>query len=117
VLGLSYASRSVSSLPVFLGSKFDGRFVLGNGMMWMPFANIAWVHEFEPSRNVTASLITLQTPAFTVEGARAASDAGRIELGSRLALNRSTELSGRFTGEFSRVGQSYAGMGSLRVSW
>jgi len=117
VLGLSYASRSVSSLPVFLGSKFDGRFALGNGMMWMPFANFAWVHEFEPSRNVTASLITLQAPAFTVDGARAASDAARIELGSRLALNRSTELSGRLTGEFSRVGQSYAGMGSLRVSW
>jgi len=86
-------------------------------MTWMPFANVAWVHEFEPSRNITATLIAMPAPAFTVEGARAASDAGRIELGSRLALNRSTELSGRFTGEFSRVGQSYAGTGSLRVSW
>ena len=117
VLGLSYAARSVSSLPLFLGTKFDGRFAFGNGMTWMPFANVAWVHEFEPSRNITATLIAMPAPAFTVEGARAASDAGRIELGSRLALNRSTELSGRFTGEFSRVGQSYAGMGSLRLSW
>jgi uncharacterized protein with beta-barrel porin domain len=117
VLGLSYASRSVSSLPLFLGAKFDGRFALGGGMMWMPFANVAWVHEFEPTRNVTATLVAMPVPAFTVEGAHAASDAGRIELGSRLVVNPRTELSARFAGEFSGVGQSYSGVGSLKVSW
>ncbi|WP_084788607.1 autotransporter domain-containing protein [Bradyrhizobium sp. Cp5.3] len=117
VLGLSYASRNVSSLPTFLGSKFDARFTLGNGMMWMPFGSLAWVHEFSPNRDVTASLISMPVPAFTVEGARAASDAGRVELGSRLVLNRWSELSARFTGEFSSAGRSYAGTGTLRVNW
>ncbi|OAF11636.1 hypothetical protein AXW67_22805 [Bradyrhizobium neotropicale] len=117
VLGLSYASRGVSSLPTFLGSKFDARFTLGNGMMWMPFGSLAWVHEFSPNRDVTASLISMPVPAFTVEGARAASDAGRVELGSRLVLNRWSELSARFTGEFSSAGQSYAGTGTFRVNW
>ena len=117
VLGLSYAAHNVSSLPVFLGTRFDGRFVAGNGMIWTPFANVAWVHEFEPARNVTASLVAVPLPAFTVEGARAASDAGRVEVGSRLLLNRWSELSARVTGEFSNLGQSYAGMGSLRVNW
>ena len=110
VLGLSYAAHNVSSLPVFLGTRFDGRFVAGNGMIWTPFANVAWVHEFEPARNVTASLVAVPLPAFTVEGARAASDAGRVEVGSRLLLNRWSELSARVTGEFSNLGQSYAGM-------
>ncbi len=117
VLGLSYASRRVSSLPTFLGSKFDARFDLGNGMIWMPFGSLAWVHEFLPNRDVTASLISMPVPAFTVEGARAASDSARIELGSRLVLNRWSELSARFSGEFSSAGQSYTGMGSLRVNW
>ena len=117
VLGLSYAAHNVSSLPVFLGTKFDGRFVAGNGMIWTPFANVAWVHEFEPARNVTATLVAMPLPAFTVEGARAASDAGRVEVGSRLLLNRWAELSARVTGEFSNLGQSYAAMGSLRVNW
>ena len=45
VLGLGYAAHNVSSLPVFLGTRFDGRFVAGNGMIWTPFANVAWVHE------------------------------------------------------------------------
>ncbi|MCP3463691.1 autotransporter domain-containing protein [Bradyrhizobium sp. CCGUVB23] len=117
VLGLSYASHNVSSLPVFLGTKFDGRFNVGNGMVWMPFANVAWVHEFSPTRDVTASLIAVPTPAFTVEGARAASDAGRVEVGSRLPLSHWSELSARFTGEFAKGSQSYAGTGSLKVSW
>lgn len=117
VLGLSYAARNVSSLPLFLGSKFDARYDLGGGMMWMPSANLAWVHEFSPTRSVTAALVSLPVTAFTVEGARAASDAARVELGSRLVLNSWSELSARFTGEFSNVGQSYAGTGSLRITW
>jgi uncharacterized protein with beta-barrel porin domain len=117
VLALSYASRDVSSLPIFLGAKFDGRFDFGNGMLWTPFVNAAWVHEFEPTRAVTASLTTFALPNFTVEGARAAADAAQVQLGSRLALNRWWELSGRVTGEFSAAGQSYAGIGSLRASW
>jgi outer membrane autotransporter protein len=117
MLGLSYAAHDVSSLPTFLGAKFDGRADFGNGMVWMPFVHAAWVHEFDPTRNVTASVTSLALPAFTVEGARAAADAARVDVGSRLALNRWWELSARATGEFSRAGQSYSGMGSLRVSW
>ena len=117
VLGLSYAAHSVASVPVFLGAKFDGRVDFGNGVLWSPFVHAAWVHEFEPSRDITATLSTVTVPAFTIEGARAASDAARVDLGSRLVLNRGWELSARITGEFSGLGQSYSGMGALRASW
>ena len=59
VLALSYRSQTVSSVPTFLGAKFDGRFDFGNGMVWSPFVHAAWVHEFEPSRTITASLVTV----------------------------------------------------------
>jgi outer membrane autotransporter protein len=114
---VSYTAHAVSSVPFFLGAKFDGRTDLGNGMVWKPFVHAAWVHEFEPTRDITATLINVPIPAFTIEGARAASDAGRVELGSRLVLNRWSELSARVTGEFSSLGQSYSGMGSLRMNW
>lgn len=117
VLGLSYAAREVNSLPASLGVKFDGRLVLGNGMIWSPFVHGSWVHEFEPSRVITAALTGLPVPAFTIAGASAASDTGRLDLGSRLALNRWWEVSARFTGEFSNLGQSYSGMGAVRASW
>ena len=86
-------------------------------MIWTPFVHAAWVHEFEPSRTITASLTSLPLPAFTIAGASAASDAARLDLGSRLVLNRWWELSGRVTGEFSKLGQSYSGIGSVRASW
>ena len=117
VLGLSYAAKAVSSLPTSLGAKFDGRVDFGNGMVWSPFVHAAWVHEFEPSRTITASFVTVPVPAFTVAGASAASDSARVDLGSRLAINRAWELSGRVTGEFSNLGQSYSGIGSIKASW
>jgi outer membrane autotransporter protein len=117
VLGLSYAAQAVSSLPVFLGAKFDGRVDFGNGMIWTRFVHAAWVHEFEPSRVISASLTTVPVPAFVIAGASAASDAARLDLGSSLALNRWWEVSGRVTGEFSSLGETYSGIGSLRASW
>jgi outer membrane autotransporter protein len=117
VLGLSYAAHTASSLPAFLGVKFDGRTDLGNGMIWSPFVHAAWVHEFEPSRTITASMVTVPVPAFTIAGASAASDVARLDLGSRLALNRWWDVSARVTGEFSNLGQSYSGMGAVRASW
>ena len=117
VLGLSYAAQSVTSLPTFLGAKFDSRVEFGDGMVWSPFVHAAWVHEFRPSRTITASLVTVPVSAFTIAGASAASDSARLDLGSRLALNRWWEVSARVTGEFSNLGQSYSGMGALKASW
>ena len=117
VLGLSYAAQTVTSLPAFVGVKFDGRASLENGMLWTPFVHAAWVHEFEPSRTITVSMNTVPIPAFAIAGASAASDAARVDLGSRLALDRRWELSARVTGEFSNLGQTYSGMGAVRASW
>ena len=75
-------------------------------------SNLNWI-----ARQTVPNLVTVPVPAFTIAGASAASDSARVDLGSRLALNRFWELSGRVTGEFSNLGQSYSGMGSLRASW
>ncbi|MCP3473911.1 hypothetical protein NLM33_26700 [Bradyrhizobium sp. CCGUVB1N3] len=45
------------------------------------------------------------------------SDAARLDLGSRLALNRTWEVSARASGGFSNLGQSYSGMGAPKASW
>src|SRR5205823_1324321 len=46
VLGLTYGSRTVSSLPAFLGLQVDTNIRLENGSYLSPFARVAWVHEF-----------------------------------------------------------------------
>jgi outer membrane autotransporter protein len=117
VNGLTYSSQTVSSLPTFLGAQFDTRVVLANGTVWSPFVRVAWVHEFEPTRDISASFITLPVTNFTVFGPGAARDAARIDVGSKLALARNAALFLSFDGEFSDRSQMYAGKGGFKFVW
>ena len=116
-LGLSFGSRSVTSLPTFLGAQFDTRFVFRNGIALSPYARLSWVHEFNPDRAINPSFIALPGAAFTVDGPRAASDAARIDAGGKLAINPNAWLFASFDGEFSSRSQSYAGKGGARFAW
>ena len=53
ILGLTYQSQTVTSLPTFLGVQFDTRWARANGTVWSPFVRAAWVHEFSPDRSIT----------------------------------------------------------------
>jgi outer membrane autotransporter protein len=116
-LGLSFDSRSVTSLPTFLGVQFDSRFAFRNGMVLSPYARLSWVHEFNPDRAINASFIALPAAAFTVDGPRAASDAARIDAGAKFAISPNAWLFASFDGEFSDRSQSYAAKGGARVVW
>jgi autotransporter-associated beta strand protein len=114
---LSYASHMASSLPTFLGVQFDSRLALASGMIWSPYARVSWVHEFEPTRDITASFIALPGSAFTVDGPRAAADAARVDLGSQFAITRNVALFGSFDGEFSDRSRMLTGKGGLKANW
>jgi uncharacterized protein with beta-barrel porin domain len=75
------------------------------------------VHEFEPTRAISASFLVVPTPFFTVDGAQAARDALRVEAGFKLAVTRAVSLFANGSGQFSDVGQSYAATGGLRIAW
>jgi outer membrane autotransporter protein len=117
ILGLTYQSQTVTSLPTFLGVQFDTRFAFANGTVWSPFVRAAWVHEFSPDRSITGSFVSVPGTLFTVDGARAWSNALKVNAGSRLALNRYASLFASFDGEFSNSGHSYGGRGGVRFSW
>jgi outer membrane autotransporter protein len=116
-LGLTFGSRSVTSLPTFLGAQFDTRFAFSNGMVLSPYARLSWVHEFNPTRAIDASFIALPGAAFTVDGPRASRDAVRVDTGAKLAIGPNAWMFASFDGEFSDRGQSYAGKGGFRVAW
>jgi outer membrane autotransporter protein len=86
-------------------------------MIASPYARLSWVHEFNPTRNVTASFIALPGTLFTVDGPRAVHDSGRVEVGSRLAVNQNVKAFASFDGEFSSRAQVYAGRGGVIVTW
>jgi uncharacterized protein with beta-barrel porin domain len=117
MLGLTYQPVTVWSLPTFVGAQFDTRVVFANGAVWSPYARVSWVHEFNPTRQVSAFISALPAATFTVDGARAASDSAKIDLGSRLVVSRNVAFTANVSGELSDRGQTYSGTGSLRVSW
>ena len=118
VLGLTYGSKTISSLPTFLGAQFDAEIALPNGMVWSPYARLAWVHEFEPTRAVTASFIAVPGASFTVDGARRGERRLRVSLGSKLSMSASAaalfvSLDGEFSGRGTMCGRQGRAEGQL----
>ncbi len=114
--GLTYQSRSTFSLPLFLGAQVDGRTEVG-GRPLNAWVRAAWVHEFLTDRSVAAGFNVLPGTSFTVDGARAASDAARIDVGLRYAVGSQTSLFANGNVELSGRGQSLAGTVGLRFQW
>jgi len=106
-----------SSVPLFVGGRFATAYQFGNGVVFRPVLSLAYVHEFEPDRNITANIISLPGSAFLVNGARPASDAVQTKLGAELQIGRGVALFANFDGEFSGVSQLYAGRGGINVVW
>jgi uncharacterized protein with beta-barrel porin domain len=117
ILGLSFQSRTVSSLPTFLGAEVNTRIAMAHGAVWSPFVRASWVHEFMPDRTVAAAMSILPTGTFIVDGPRAARDAARIEAGSNFYVTRNVAFFANFIGEYSGHTSSNAGNGGIRVNW
>jgi len=117
ILGLTFESHSVTSVESSLGIQVDTRMALPNGQTLTPFARIAWVHEFNPDRNINVSLTSSPAAAFSPQGTPAPSDFAKVNAGLKLEETDRIGLFAYFEGEFSGHSQSYAGNGGLKISW
>jgi uncharacterized protein with beta-barrel porin domain len=117
VLGLDVASHTATSLPTFVGAQVDGRYLTSDGAVFAPYSRVSWVHEFEPDRRVTAAFVAIPGAGFTVDGARAARDAARLDTGARLTFRGGPALFANFAGEWSDRTQSYTATGGFRAAW
>lgn len=115
-LALSYAARETTSLPTFVGAQLDTQYRVG-GQIVRPFLRASWVHEFMPQRQIEASFVSIPSPAFTVDGARPASDAARVSGGLTWTIDASKALFARVDSEFSGSGTMVAGTAGARVMW
>lgn len=116
VFALAYQAQSTTSLPMFLGAQIDAQTEV-NALPLKAWLRVAWVHEFMPNRQVTAGFVNLPGSLFTVDGAQAASDAARIDLGARYSLGSQTSLFANAAAEISGRGQGYSGTIGLRMMW
>src|SRR5262249_23608833 len=118
LFALTFAEKSQSSAPVFLGAQLDTQYAAG-GMMLAPYLRAAWVHEFIPDRSITSALVSVPASAFTVDGARPSSNSIKIDLGTKLAIGMSTSVFANVSSEselFSH-GRTLAGMAGAKYTW
>ena len=116
VFALNYQSQATTSLPTFLGAQLDAETML-NSRPFKAWIRAAWVHEFLADRSVTAGFTVLPGSTFTVDGARAASNAARLDLGVKYAVGSQISLFANGNVELSDRGQSLAGTAGLRIVW
>ena len=116
VFGLTYQPQATTSLPSFLGAQVDAQTQV-SGRPLNAWVRASWVHEFLTDRSVTAGFQVLPGTSFTVDGARAASDAARIDMGVKYMLGSQTSLFANGNVELSGRGQSLAGTIGLRFMW
>jgi uncharacterized protein with beta-barrel porin domain len=116
VFALSYQPQSTTSLPLFLGAQFDAATEIKSRPV-TAWVRAAWVHEFLPDRNVTAGFTILPGAAFTVDGAKAAYNAARFDMGVKYAVGEQTFLYANGGAELSNRGQTIGGTIGLRIVW
>jgi uncharacterized protein with beta-barrel porin domain len=116
VFALSYQAQGTTSLPTFLGAQLDGETMV-NTRPLKGWFRAAWVHEFLPDRGVTAGFTVLPGSTFSVDGARAASNAARLDLGVKYAVGAQTSLFANSNVELSDRGQSVGATVGLRIVW
>jgi outer membrane autotransporter protein len=97
--------------------QLDTRVELEDGQILIPFARVAWVHEFDADRSITGSPSSSPDFTFTTYGASAAEDLAKVNAGFSLDLTGGIGMFAYFDGEFSDSSESYTGNGGFRITW
>lgn len=116
-LALNVSSKTTVSAPIFVGFKWNGSAALFSGWTVTPNVTVAWVHEFEQNRELTAALIPLPGSGFTVYGPRPASDLAQVKAGVQVAGFAGVNFFAEFNGLFSGSQNYYGGQGGLRYNF
>ncbi len=116
-LGLSYAGRTVSSLPTLFGLQLKDDITLPRGAILTTQVRAAWQHEFSPERSIDASFTAAPGFDFVIQGAQPPIDSLRSGVGVSLKLGHGCSLSANFDSDYSGVGHSLSGMGGFHVTW
>jgi uncharacterized protein with beta-barrel porin domain len=116
-LALAVNSQTTLSAPIFVGFKWTGAGALFSGWTATPDLTIAWVHEFEQNRELSASLVSLPGFGYTVYGPRPASDLAQVKAGVQVAGFGGVNFFAEFNGLFSGSQNYYGGRGGLRYNF
>jgi len=113
---LAYNARSPTDTRTELGLRLDKSFAMPDGLVTLR-GRLAWAHDFNPDRSLTATFQTLPGASFVVNGAAMARDSALVTAAVETKWRNGWSAAASFEGEFSNVTRSYSGKGALRYSW
>ncbi|WP_167561349.1 autotransporter outer membrane beta-barrel domain-containing protein, partial [Bradyrhizobium sp. AS23.2] len=115
--GLTYQGRSATDTRSELGARFDQMALVDPDAVIIVRGRLAWAHDWISDPTLAAAFQALPGASFLVNGATPAKDAALVSAGAELKLASGVSLLGKFDGEFAGRAQTYAGTGTIRVSW
>ncbi|WP_155765320.1 autotransporter domain-containing protein [Mesorhizobium erdmanii] len=113
---LNYDSKDITATRAELGLRTNTSFAVEDKVFTLR-GRVAWAHDFNADRNVTATFGALPGATFVTSGAARAADALLTSASAEVKFNNGWTLSGTVDGEFSKTTQSYAGRGAVRYAW
>lgn len=113
---LSYSAQTTTNVRSELGARVDKLFMRDDGLFTLR-GRLAWAHDSNTDRPVTAAFQALPGSTFTVNGAKPAADAALVSAGAEMQWLNGFSLAGTLEGEFSSTTRSYAGKGTVRYAW
>lgn len=113
---LSFGSQSTTATRTELGSWFDYRFASKENPVTL-FTRLAWAHDSNTNRNITATFQTVPGASFLVNGASASPDNALVSAGAKVAIGKDWSVTGKLDAEFGENSHSYAASGTLKRVW
>jgi len=113
---LAYGAQTTTNLRSELGARLEHGLWISDGLLTLR-GRLAWAHDSNTDRPVTATFQSLPGASFTVSGTRPAADSALVSAGAEMTWRSGISLAGTFEGEFSDTTQSYAGKGTVRYTW
>ncbi|WP_271670921.1 autotransporter outer membrane beta-barrel domain-containing protein [Bradyrhizobium sp. CCBAU 51627] len=113
---LNYAGRDVTDWRGEMGVRTDRSYALETAMLTLR-GRLAWAHDFNPDRTISATFQTLPGASFVVNGAAQAHDSALTTASAQLKWLNGWSTAATFEGAFSNVTRSYALKGSVGYSW
>ncbi len=116
LFALNYAAQTTTDTRSELGLRSDKSYAMQDGVLTLR-GRLAWAHDYDPNRAVTAIFQALPGASFVVNGARPDADSALVSASAERKWLNGFSVAATFEGEFSGNVTSYAGKGVVKYSW
>ena len=116
LFALNYQGDTVTAARSEFGLRADSSLPLAAGRLTLG-GKLAWAHNFDNERQVSAEFQALPGTSFVVNGAAIAEDAVLAGASVEMTWRNGFSLAAAFDGDFSGASQAYVGSVLLRYQW